>query len=517
MGPPGALSWQATCAGNTAARRSSERIRAMGAGMRFPLKRRGMARARVAFQRHRTRNIGAWIAAWASTSSTSDSESSSKMDSSGNECCGPSDRSTPSSVAAACSSKSNRRQKRLRSPSPRARLVRAPNGACRTSCIPPASSKNRSATSVRCVGTTPRTARVAARYSTTCRAPAAGTAHSASSQAAAAAGSASRGSSSSRRRETSADSSRLRPGASAIQNGIPGASPWASSTRTDPASIRRMRQEVLPRRNTSPATDSTAKSSSTCPTGSPSGSATTVYCEVSGIAPPPVSAAIRAPRRPFTRPFTASRWRSAVVRPGEVAIPSESMSTTASNSARERARYGQARRTSPKSRSRWIGAADASATICCARTSRGRSGIRISSSAPRRRPRATAAHSTSSSRLIGNRRPFGTPPFTCAARPIRWSATWSAPGVPSWTTRSTSPTSMPSSSDAVATTARSRPALSRSSAWSRRARESEPWWAATASSPSRSASACVARSASRRVFTKTSVERCSPTSAATRS
>ena len=99
-----------------------------------------------------------------------------------------------------------------------------------------------------------------------------------------------------------------------------------------------MRHDVFPSRNTSPATDSTAKSSSTWPTAIPSGSATTVYCELSGIAPPPVSAAMRAPRRPFTRPFTASRWSSAVVRPGAVAIPSESMSTTASNSARARAR-----------------------------------------------------------------------------------------------------------------------------------------------------------------------------------
>ncbi len=50
----------------------------------------------------------------------------------------------------------------------------------------------------------------------------------------------------------------------------------------DPASMRRIRQEVFPSRNTSPAMLSTAKSSSTWPTGVPSGSATTVYCEVSG-------------------------------------------------------------------------------------------------------------------------------------------------------------------------------------------------------------------------------------------
>ena len=54
----------------------------------------------------------------------------------------------PSSVAAACSSKSKVRQKRLRSARPQARLMRPPNGAWTTSCMPPASSKKRSATTV---------------------------------------------------------------------------------------------------------------------------------------------------------------------------------------------------------------------------------------------------------------------------------------------------------------------------------------------------------------------------------
>ena len=43
----------------------------------------------------------------------------------------------PSSVAAACSSKSNVRQNFLRSARPHARLIRPPSGACRTSCMPP--------------------------------------------------------------------------------------------------------------------------------------------------------------------------------------------------------------------------------------------------------------------------------------------------------------------------------------------------------------------------------------------
>ena len=75
--------------------------------------------------------------------------------SSGKLCCGPSDSTIPSSVAAACSSKSNDRQKRLRSAMPQARLMRPPNGAWMTSCMPPASSKKRSAMTRVCVGTPP--------------------------------------------------------------------------------------------------------------------------------------------------------------------------------------------------------------------------------------------------------------------------------------------------------------------------------------------------------------------------
>ena len=60
-----------------------------------------------------------------------------------------------SSVAAACSSKLNLRQKRLRSASPQARLMRLPKGEWITSCMPPASSKKRSSTIVSWVGRQP--------------------------------------------------------------------------------------------------------------------------------------------------------------------------------------------------------------------------------------------------------------------------------------------------------------------------------------------------------------------------
>ena len=81
-------------------------------------------------------------------------------------------------------------------------------------------------------------------------------------------------------------------------------------------------------------------------------------------------------------------------------------------------------------------------------------------------------------------------------------------GEPSWHTKSTEPMSMPSSSDAVATRARSEPCLRRRSASIRVSFDMLPWWAATASGPKRSLSSCAERSAMRRVLTKISVVRC---------
>jgi hypothetical protein len=108
---------------------------------------------------------------------------------------------------------------------------------------------------------------------------------------------------------TSSDSSRVRPGASPCQCGTEGGAPLASATRTMPGSTRRIRHDVVPSRNTSPAMDSVAQSSPTVPTRAPSGSASTRKSPTSGMAPPEVSAAIRAPRRPRSRPATRSRCR----------------------------------------------------------------------------------------------------------------------------------------------------------------------------------------------------------------
>jgi hypothetical protein len=78
-----------------------------------------------------------------------------------------------------------------------------------------------------------------------------------------------------RRREIEADSSSLRDGASPNQNGIVGGSPRASSTRTTPLPIPKMRQEVFPSWKMSPCMLSIAKSSFKLPTYVPSGSRST--------------------------------------------------------------------------------------------------------------------------------------------------------------------------------------------------------------------------------------------------
>ena len=104
----------------------------------------------------------------------------------------------------------------------------------------------------------------------------------------------------------------------------------------------------------------------------------------------------------------------------------------------------------------------------------------------------------------------------CPARPIRCIPLATEGGASIWITRSTAPMSIPSSSEEVATRARTRPALSASSISVRCARASEPWWARASGSPASSFSAAARRSAMRRLLTKMSVERCSRTSSTSR-
>ena len=197
----------------------------------------------------------------------------------------------PLSVAAACSSKLNERQNRLRSARPQALLMRAPNGAWMTSCMPPPSSKNRSAMIVSPVGTAPRTVRPHTTYSTICSAPRRSRPHEVVNHPIASrralgrlrarhrAGRASRGQIADRlahfrheRGELGRAGRRL---AAPERDGRRGAVRVLDDD--SPAELtRRMRHDVLPSSITSPAMLSTAKSSSTVPTTVPSGSATTV-------------------------------------------------------------------------------------------------------------------------------------------------------------------------------------------------------------------------------------------------
>ena len=163
-GPGATFSWQAASVGNTAAIRSSASIRWIA--------RRVLLAA--AHPQHGQRPVQVPPPARRRTSGRSARPGGPPprrslearnfgTRSSGKLCCGPSDSRIASSLAAACSSKSNVTQNRLRSASPSARFSRAPNGACPTSCIPPASSKNRSSTMVSMVGSTPSWASPAAR------------------------------------------------------------------------------------------------------------------------------------------------------------------------------------------------------------------------------------------------------------------------------------------------------------------------------------------------------------------
>ena len=114
--------------GNTAVRRSSARMRCKWMGTRLPLRKRRTARARETFQRQRAMNMGDCSTACVSTSLTVEDRSRDQTVSRGKLCRSPKDSTSPSSVAAACSSKSKLTQNRFRKASPQARLMRPPNG-----------------------------------------------------------------------------------------------------------------------------------------------------------------------------------------------------------------------------------------------------------------------------------------------------------------------------------------------------------------------------------------------------
>ena len=120
---------------------------------------------------------------------------------------------------------------------------------------------------------------------------------------------------------------------------------------------------------------------------------------------------------------------------------------------------------------------------------------------------ATTLDSNRSPRNLGKILPRLGSPTWWPARPIRCKPLATEPGDSTCTTRSTAPMSMPSSRLLVATIARRRPDLSASSTSSRCSRAIEPWWVRTRSSSASSLSWAARRSASRRPFTNTIVER----------
>ncbi len=118
--------------------------------------------------------------------------------------------------------------------------------------------------------------------------------------------------------------------------------------------------------------------------------------------------------------------------------------------------------------------------------SRGFSGVCVSSISPRRIPRTTAAASITSSAWVGKMRPTEVCPTRCPLRPTRCKPLETDLGDCRCTTRSTSPTSIPSSREAVATRAGRRPALRAPSISRRETLLMLPWWARMGSSPAAS-------------------------------
>ncbi len=154
--------------------------------------------------------------------------------------------------------------------------MREPQGEWITRCMSPASSKKRSNTMRRSVGSTPSAAFDAPRYSASCCAAGrCSFSSSASQRSQASTPLSSRSSACAASRDTAWHNSSLRPRLSPSQNGIDGGWPRASSTSTFPVSTLTMRYEALPSWNTSPGRLSNAKSSLSVPMRCPSGCSTT--------------------------------------------------------------------------------------------------------------------------------------------------------------------------------------------------------------------------------------------------
>lgn len=198
----------------------------------------------------------------------------------------------------------------------------------------------------------------------------------------------------------------------------------------------------------------------------------------SGIVPPLVTASRWAPGRPVRVPCTRSqtrRGRSSAN--SSLGYRPVTRSSVASNAERGRPLNGALRRTRSNQCSTSIVSTAPAATVCCARTSSGFAGTEIDSICPLTIRSTVTALLTRSARCFGNSTPWETSPTWCPARPTRCSPLATDGGASTWMTRSTSPMSMPSSSELVATTQRSRPDFRSSSMIARWSLDTEPWWA----------------------------------------
>ena len=211
------------------------------------------------------------------------------------------------------------------------------------------------------------------------------------------------------------------------------------------------------------------------------------------------------------RRCTSSRWTSAPRRPRRVVKPlGEHRRRPRRSRPRARSRYGQARRTSAnRSSSRHSSHGGLGDDLLRQHVER-RVVRRRCDRARRRAPRAAAPRTRPGRRASsGTAGPSACRAIVCPARPTRCRNVAMRCGEPIWQTRSTWPMSMPSSSDAVATSALQLAALQpllgvearAPSTGCRGARRPRP-------SPSRSARWRATRSAILRVLTNTSVVRC---------
>ena len=237
------------------------------------------------------------------------------------------------------------------------------------------------------------------------------------------------------------------------------------------------------------------------------------------MAPPEVSAASRAPRRPRTRRLTRSRCRCAPERPRRVAMPSPSMASTCVELGARQRRVG--RRAAHQREERVLVAP----TVAGARAG----GDQLLRQDVERRRRASTCRSICPRTHRAHRRRALD---QLVARHARRCAPWACRRRRGRRDRCAGAGPRSSAASRAGTPARRRRCRCRARATrspppraaapfcslrstARRVRlASAPWCAATTPSPSRSSRSCATRSARRRLGTKISVVLCSSMSAA---